>query len=109
MQTLTNIVWQPSIGLNYTSFSPLVDSWSEARLDSVMDSQGNAVFFLPKRPPYLKRTFKGDPLIFDDLVMLDHKNKPVRNYPGAPLTLDSRERAFVLDGLRRTLGMTVRE
>ena len=70
-----------------------------------MDSQGNAVLFLPKRPPHLKRTIKGDPLMRDGLgasgestsasstssptpsrlvcgglVMLDHINKPVKDH-----------------------------
>ncbi|KAM0804760.1 hypothetical protein BDR22DRAFT_547621 [Usnea florida] len=92
--------WSPALGTDWTSFSPLIQGWTE-NPDTVRDSKGRRVFEMErpprgwvKRPPYGHLTYNG-------LIMLDYENNPVRDIPGLPLTLASEHQGWLLEGLRR--------
>ena len=94
---------------NITSYSPVTRSWTEDP-HSIKDSKGREVMYLTARPQDLPHNPKCGYLMCERLVMLDHNNRPIKAYPGAPRTLaaDTVEpRAFLLEGLRRVLGMTI--
>lgn len=105
---LTTIVWEKEMGLNYNSYSPFTKEWNEDR-GSVKDHQGRQVFFMNRRPNDLKHNPECGFLAFEGLVMLDHRNKPIKNYPGAPLTLKTNPAPWLMEGLKRCLGMTYQE
>lgn len=103
------IVWQEGMSENITSYSPLIRDWTEDP-HSIKDSKGRELMFMAARPQDLTHNPECGYLMCEGLVMLDHNNRPIKAYPGAPRTLavDSTEpRAFLLEGLRRVLGMTL--
>ncbi|CAD6591572.1 MAG: hypothetical protein ASARMPREDX12_005259 [Alectoria sarmentosa] len=99
-------VWRKEMGLNYTSYSPLTQGWIDAS-DAVRDSKGRQVLSMPARPADLKHNPKCDYLIFEGLVMLDQNNRPIKDYPGVPLTLSKDISDTLIAALRKCLGMTV--
>ena len=102
------VVWHEGMSENITSYSPLVRDWTEDP-HSIKDSKGRELMFMAARPQDLTHNPECGYLMCEGLVMLDHNNRPIKAYPGAPRTLaaDTIEpQAFLLEGLRRVLGMT---
>ena len=100
--------WTPALGPDWTSYSPLIHGWTEDP-DTVRDSKGRRVFKMENPPvgwdddpPYGHLTYNG-------LIMLDFENRPVRNIPGLPLTLSTRSKGWLLEGLRRCTRIEVNE
>ena len=96
------------MGTNLTSYSPLIQSWTEDP-DTVLDSKGRRVFTMKNppidwidEPPYGHLTYNG-------LIMLDYENRPVKDIPGLPLTLSGETKAWLLEGLRRCTKIEVNE
>ena len=96
------------MGTNYTSFSTLTQGWTTDRT-SVVDSKGRQVFSMEGPPAELRRKAKYESLMHDGFLLLDAKDKPVRDIPGLPLTLDTRVEAWFLEGLRRCLNLNIPE
>ena len=96
------------MGTDYTSFSPLTQGWNQDP-NSIIDSKGRRVFSMEKRPADWMRSRKYGPLICNGLLMLDKTDKPVRDIPGLPLTLESKAPAWLLAGLRRCVYMNIPE
>lgn len=96
------------MGTDYTSYSPLTRDWTEDP-NSVIDSKGRRVFEMKERPADWQRHPRYTPLIYNGLVMLDHKDRPIRDIPGLPLTLETQAPASLLGGLRRCAKMTFPE
>ena len=103
---LTDVVWTEAMGTNCTSFSPLTQSWNEDP-NSIIDSKGRQVIWMKKPPADWIRNLKYGPLIHKGLIMLDQKDKPVRDIPGLPMTLSTKAPAYLLAGLERCLGLTI--
>lgn len=102
------VVYSEDMGTDHTSFSPLTQGWT-ADPDSVIDSRGRPVFALKKHEAgWIGRAQYG-PLVYNGRVMLDHKNLPVRDVPGLPLTLQSEAPPWLLAGLRRCMDLKIEE
>lgn len=91
--------------LNYTSYSPITQGWTDD-LSSMKDSKGRDTLWLPSPPPDYVHMPKCGYLMFEGLVMLDDNNRPIKDFPGAPLTLETKVPGHLLEGLRRYFGMT---
>lgn len=98
---LMMIVYSEDMEIDHTIFSPLTQGWNEDP-DSVIDSQGSCIFNvktlggLYKR--YQIRSFglqQARDLADNGLVMLDHKDIPLRDVPGLPLTLQTEAPAWL--------------
>ena len=103
------IVFSKGMSTNYTSYSPLTLDWTEDP-HSIKDSKGRELMFMPARPQDLTHNPICGHLMCEGLVMLDHNNRPIKAYPGAPRTLavgTIEPQAFFLEGLRRVFGMTI--
>ena len=100
--------WTPALGTNWTSYSPLIQGWTEDP-NTVLDSKGRRVFEMENAPsdwnhdpPYAHLTYNG-------LIMLDYENRPVKDIPGLPLTLAEGSKGWLLEGLRRCTKIEVNE
>ena len=97
------------MSLNYTSYSPRLQDWTEDPR-SIRDSKGRQVCLMQRPPADYKRGPKCEKyLMCSGLVMLNDNNRPIKDYPGAPLTLSNDSPPYILEGLRRCCGMTVFE
>lgn len=105
---LMRIVFREGMSTDYTSYSPMTQSWTED-LKSVRDYMGRQVLLLPERPVDLEHNPKAPYIMLRGLVMLNTNNRPVKDYPGAPQVMSTHERDIVVEGLRRVCGMTVSE
>ena len=105
---LTIIAFLERMSSDYTSYSSVTCSWTDDP-SSIKDSEGQEVLFLSARPPHLPHNPECGHLMCEGLIMLDQDNKPIKAYPGAPRTLASDAPAYLLQGLRSVLGMTVEE
>ena len=94
--------------MDYTSYSPLTRDWTPDP-HSIKDRKGRKVMMLSRPPLDWASNLKTSPLMFEGLIILDINNMPIRDFPGAPLTLKSTEEEWYLEGLRRCFGMTVHE
>lgn len=108
MSRLTGVVLQEEMGLDITSYSPLTQSWTDDPR-TVIDRKGRQVLLLPAPPKDWVHNPKCEYLIRDGLVMLGQDNMPIKRYDGAPLTISSRPPPWLMEGLRRVLGMTYEE
>ena len=99
-------VFQQGIPPNYTSYSPLTQGWNDDNLRSMRDSHGRHAFLMPNPPPDWQHNPNSGYMMYNGLVMLDQNNRPVKDYPGAPLTLSYDAKASLVEGLRRYFGMT---
>ena len=75
------IVRSEAIGTHHVSFSSLTQGRTEDP-DSVADSQGRRIFPMKEHPDDWIENAKYDHLVYNGLVMLDHKNNPVRDVLG---------------------------
>lgn len=76
------------------------------------DSKGRHAFLMPTPPKDWIEGPDRASLTCDGLIMLDQNNRPVKDYPGAPLTLGSQNigsPGWLIEGLRRYFGMTYPE
>ena len=106
---LMRIVWRASMSLNYTSYSPKIQDWTEDPR-SIRDSKGRQVCLMQYRPADHKHRSTCDKfLMCSGFVMLNDNNRPVKDYPGVPLTLSNESPPYILEGLRRCFQMTVFE
>ena len=96
------------MAVNITSYSPVTASWTDDPM-TVRDLQGRAVLFVNDLSNDWDHGSKGEFLIFEGLIMLGQDHKPIKEYPGAPLTVCSRPHPSFVEGLRRTFGMTYYE
>ena len=104
-----SVVWRSPMSLNYTSYSPKLQDWTEDPR-SIRDSKGRQVCLMRRPPADYKRGPKCEKyLMCSGLVMLNDNNRPIKDYPGVPLTLSNDSPPYVLEGLRRCCGMTVFE
>lgn len=103
---LMRSVFPQGIPPNYTSYSPITQGWNDDDLRSMTDSRGRHAFLMPAAPPDWEHNPSSGYLMCDGLVMLDQNNRPVKEYPGAPLTLSYDAPASLVEGLRRYFGMT---
>ena len=99
-------MFPPGIPPNYTSYSAITQGWNDDNLTSMTDSQGRHAFLMPASPPDWVHNPPTGYVMCDGLVMLDHNNRPIKDYPGAPLTLSHDAPASLIEGLRRYFGMT---
>ena len=99
-QELTETVWTEDMGTNYTSFSPLTQGWT-SNPSSVVDSKGRQVFLMEKRPSDWNNAPVYAHLFHNGHLLLSHKNRPIRDIPGLPLTIDTEVPGWFLEGLRR--------
>ena len=104
---LIRIVWRKEMGTNYTSYSPIASKWTKDPA-SILDHKGRKVCFM-KRPSDLKHNPKCEYVMHNGLVLIDQNNDPVKDYPGAPRTLDNDCPGYLLEGLHRVFGMTINE
>ena len=100
------LVFQQGIPPNYTSYSPITQGWNDDNLRSMRDSQGRHAFLMPDPPPDWQHNPYSGYMMYNGLVMLDQNNRPVKDYPGAPLTVSYDAKASLIEGLRRYFGMT---
>ena len=103
---LTILAFPPGIPPNYTSYSPITQGWNDDNLWSMRDSRGRHAFLMPAPPTDWQHNPHSGYLTYNGLVMLDQNNRPVKDYPGAPLTLSYDATASLIEGLRRYFGMT---
>lgn len=94
------LAYTEDMGTDVTSFTPLTQGWY-GDVSSVVDSKGRQVFSMNKPPAEWKQYPEYRPLIHKGLIMLDQKDRPVRDIPGLPLTLSTKIPAFMLAGLER--------
>ena len=95
------------MSLDYTSYSPITSNWTQDP-SSIIDSKGRQVALM-SRPADWTHNPKTSYLEYEGLVMLDHNNQPVKDYPGAPLTLSTKAPPHLLLGLQRCFGMITEE
>ena len=96
------------MGTDYTSFSRFTQGWSEDP-STVTDSQGRQVLLMEKpRDTGAQKPVYG-PLMHNGYIILDEKNEPVRDIPGLPLTLSTTAKGWFIEGLRRCLGLKIKE
>lgn len=107
-EELTRVVWTPDMGVDYTSFSPVTQGWN-SNPSSVVNSQGRQVFSIITPPENWQVIPPYGPLVHRGSVLLDHKNKPVRDIPGLPFTLSTEVKGWFLGGLRRCIQVHVKE
>ena len=88
------------MGTNYTSFSPLTQGWT-SNPSSVVDSKGRQVFLMEKRPSDWNNAPVYAHLFHNGHLLLSHKDRPIRDIPGLPLTIDTEVPGWFLEGLRR--------
>ena len=88
------------MGTDYTSFSPLTKGWTKDPL-SVVDSKGRQVFLMEKRPSDWNYAPVYGHLFHKEHILLSHMNRPIRDIPGLPLTIDTQVEGRFLEGLRR--------
>ena len=105
---LMRIVWERGMSLNYTSYSPVTQGWTSDPA-SIRDLKGRQVCLMRHPPADWTHNPKTGFLTHEGLVILDENNRPVKNFPGAPLALSNKVPAYLLEGLRRTFGMTIPE
>ena len=109
-QRLIEAVWAPHEGTDQTSFSNLTRGWTEDDLWSVVDAKGRHVLLMNQPPADFKaKKVKHEPLKLGGCVLLDGRNKPVRDIPGLPLTLATKIEPWFLIGLRRSLRIDLNE
>ena len=104
---LMRIAWD-GIELNYISYSPITSVWTEDP-HSVKDGEGQEVLYLTEPPAYWTHNPKCDSLMYEGLIVLDVNGRPIKAYPGAPLTLSVETPDYILLGLHRVFGMTMPE
>lgn len=83
-------------------------SWTSKKA-SVLDAQGRKVLCLIDPPDDWVHNPNQYIMVYQDMIMLDADNNPVRAFPEAPLTLSTRTEGWRLEGLRRVLGLTIQE
>ena len=105
---LIRVVFQRGRSDNCTSYSPVTRDWT-ADPRSVRDSKGRQVHLLRSRPADFPQDSDCGYLMCEGLVMLDHNNRPVKEYPGAPRTLSTEIPGWLSESLRRVFGMTYPE
>ena len=105
---LTRIVWRSGMSLDYTSYSPLTSGWTKI-LTSIQDHKGRQVCLMKDAPKDWVHKRETPYLLCEGLVMLDINNRPIKDYPGAPLALSNMPQPWLLEGLHRSLGMTTSE
>ena len=71
------------MGVDYTSFSPVTEGWN-SNPSSVVNSQGRQVFGMTTPPENWQVIPPYRPLVHRGYVLLDDKDKPVRDIPGLP-------------------------
>ena len=96
------------MGVDYTSFSPVTQGWN-SNSSSVVNSQGRQVFSITKPPENWQVIPPYRPLVYRGWVLLDDKDKPVRDIPGLPLTLATSVEGWFLGGLRRCIQLHMKE
>ena len=105
---LMRTVWERGMSLNYTSYSPVTQDWTSDPA-SIRDLKGRQVCLMRHPPADWTHNPKTGFLTHEGLVVLDENNRPVKDFPGAPLALSNKVPAYLLEGLRRTFGMTIPE
>lgn len=108
---LTGIAFQEGMSLDRTSYSPITRGWTDDP-HSMRDSKGRQAFLMPEHPADWKHNPKCDYLMFDGLILLDQNDRPMKDYPGAPLTLGNDQSelpGYLIIGLQRYFGMTFSE
>ena len=107
---LMKVVWEEGMSEDYTSYSPLTQGWNnDMDVSTVRDSKGRQVFLMPEAPTDYTPKPRCGYLMFEGLFILDDNNRPIKDYPGAPLTLSTQAPACLMEALRRVLGMTIFE
>ena len=61
------------------------------------------------RPVDFKKNASYHPLIINGRILLDHEDCPVRDIPGLPLTLSTKIEPWILEGIRRSLPLGLKE
>ena len=105
---LTRTVWREGMSVDYTSYSPVTLGWNDDP-SSIRDRKGRQVCLMHDPPEDWKHNPGGGYMKCEGLVMLDINNRPIVEYPGAPLTLASTTKGWILEGLVKTFGMTIYE
>lgn len=105
---LMRIVWERGMSLNYTSYSPVTQDWTSDPA-SIRDLKGRQVCLMRSPPADWTHNPKTEFLTHEGLFILDENNRPIKDFPGAPLALSNKAPAHLLEGLRRTFGMTIPE
>ncbi len=105
---LTKTVFQEGSSLNCTSYSPVTREWTSDPA-SVTDSKGRHVHFLRTRPAELHHDPAHGYLRCEGLVMLDHNDRAIKAFPGAPRTLSTDTPGWLLESLRRVFDMSYPE
>ena len=105
---LTERVFRMGMSDNYTSYSRATRDWS-ADPASVRDSKGRQVHFLATRPADLPPDPYCGYLMCEGLFMLDHNDRVIKAYPGAPRTLSTDLPGWMIESLKRVFGMTYPE
>ena len=105
---LMKLAYSEDMGTDHTSFCPLMQGWTED-ISSVVDSKGRQVFLMDKPPAEWKRYPEYRPLIYKGVIMLDQKDRPVRDIPGLPWTLSTNIPTFLLAGLIRCLNLQIHQ
>ena len=104
---LMRIVWQKGMSLDYTSYSPVTSNWTQVpySITDGKDRQGPLI----SRPADWTHSPKTAYLEYEGLLMRDYNNQPVKDYPGAPLTLSTKAPPHLLLRLQRCFGMITEE
>ena len=105
---LTRTVWHEGMSEDYTSYSPIVHSWTKD-LSTIKDRHGRAVFSMDTPPEDWVHNPRRRHLMEGDLVVLDPNHRPLKDFPWAPLTISTRISPWLAEGLRRVFGMTFSE
>ena len=74
--------------------------------NSIRDGKGRLVCLMEKPPRDWSHNPRMGYLQCEGLILLDQYNWPIKNFPGAPRTLKGKESPWIIEGLRRSLGMT---
>lgn len=96
------------MSLDYTSYSPLTSGWTNDPA-TIRDHRGRQVCLMDQPPKDWHHNPEIPYLMFEDKVVLDVNNRPIKDYKGAPLTISIEAEGWLLEGLYRTLGMTISE
>ena len=105
---LMRVVWEKGTSLNYTSYSPITRGWTSDPA-SIRDLKGRQVCLMRRPPADWTHNPKTGYLTHEGRFILDENNRAIKDFPGAPLALSNKVPAFLLEGLRRTFGMTIPE
>lgn len=100
--------WQHGMSSDYTSYSPFTSGWT-ADPASIRDEKGRQVCLMDEPPADFRHNPPKSYLMSGDKVLLDINNRPIKHYEGAPLSISTDAEPWVLEGLYRTLGMTIME